>query len=94
MTEAIRRYKRIIQSILKRETHKKRSHRPHVIEHPNPHYRDNDFFAGFLDDLFVNLKQPCEDEPKSNMIESCKQHTYTKHNRTQYKKKKSKQKNK
>lgn len=77
LTEAFRRYKRIIQSILKRDTHKKRSHRHRVIGHPNPHFRNNELFAGVLDDISVNLTKPCEYEPKPNMIESCKIHTHT-----------------
>lgn len=73
LEEAIKRYRRIIQSMLKRDIHaRKRSNRgPHIVEHPSPDFRNNTLFDGFLDIITINLTQACEEKPRSDMVESC-----------------------
>ncbi|XP_055295128.1 beta-hexosaminidase subunit beta-like [Sitodiplosis mosellana] len=72
LTEAIRRYQRIIKSLLKRGIHSQRHahHGPNIVEHPNPEFRNNSNLAGFLDEITINLKNPCEREPHPQMTET------------------------
>lgn len=76
MTEAIRRYQRIIKSLLKRDIHfQRRTNNGHnIVEHPYPEYRNSSYFAGFLEEITINLKNPCERDPHPQMTETCKQH--------------------
>lgn len=73
LTEAITRYKRIIKLLLKRDySSKKREHRPQLVEHPYPEYRNNAHFSGFLDEISIKLKRPCEEKPHPDMNEECR----------------------
>lgn len=73
LTDAIGRYKRIIQQLLERDIHiGKHDHGPNIVEHPHPEFRNNTYFVGFLDEISINLTNPCENAPHSQMQEACK----------------------
>lgn len=73
LTEAIVRYKRIIKLLLKREySSKKRAHGPQLVEHPYPEFRNDPYFNGFLDEITISLKSPCEEKPHPKMKEECR----------------------
>lgn len=76
MTDALGRYKEIIQKILDDEIREKRrasAQSTHIIvESPNPDFRSDQKFSGFVDELKINLKNPCEEEPHPQMKEECK----------------------
>lgn len=78
--EAIRRYQRIIKSLLKRDVHSQRRshHGSNLVEHPSPEFRNSTYFSGYLDEVTINLKNPCEREPHPQMTETCKLFTYCK----------------
>lgn len=73
LTEAIKRYQRIIKTALKRNIYgKRRAHATQLVEHPNPQFRDNPYFQGNLDEIAINLKNACEERPRPDMSEDCK----------------------
>lgn len=72
LTEAIKRYKKIISSTIHSPMRRGTKHSrgaPVVVERPK--WSDNQLFDGFLDEVIVNLTQPCEDKPTENMKEKC-----------------------
>lgn len=72
LTEAIKRYRKIIASTIHSPMHRSKSHlrrAPTVIERPK--WSDNELCDGYLDEVIVNLTQPCEEKPTENMKEKC-----------------------
>ncbi|XP_055295127.1 beta-hexosaminidase subunit beta-like [Sitodiplosis mosellana] len=76
LSAAVRRYQRIIKSLLKRDIHSQRHayHGPNIVEHPNPEIQNSSYFAGFLDEITINLKNPCEHKPHPQMTETYQLH--------------------
>lgn len=73
LTEAITRYKRIIKLLLKRDfSSKKRAHKPQLVELAHPEFRNDAYFSGFLDEIIINLRRPCEETPHPQMKEECR----------------------
>lgn len=78
LDEAIVRYKHIIGRMLKRDHHAKhRGYNPNMIEHPYPEFRNNAYFTGFVDEVTINLKNPCEKQPHPQMKEDCECNKYS-----------------
>lgn len=71
LDEALVRYRKIIQSIIKQDTHT--TNRRELVEHPHPAWRNDNNFDSYLDELTINLKNKCEEKPHPNMVESCKE---------------------
>lgn len=73
LTAAIKRYQRIVRLALNRNAYgKRRAHRPQLVEHPSPVFRNNANYGGSLDEITINLKNACEEKPHPEMSESCK----------------------
>lgn len=72
LTEAIKRYGKIISSTIHSPLRRVKSHLrrvPIVVERSK--WNDNELFDGVLDEVIVNLTQPCEEKPTENMKEKC-----------------------
>lgn len=73
LIDAIKRYKRIIKRLLRRDQYARtQGQTPNIVEHPIPEFRSNPNFGGFIDEVTINLKKPCEELPHANMDEACK----------------------
>lgn len=79
LQEAINRYKYIIRRMLKRAQYAKHTtYDPNLIEHPHPEYRNNPYFIGYMDEITIDLKNPCEIQPHPHMTEDCEYSKYSK----------------
>lgn len=72
LDEAIQRYKHIIRRMLKRDRSAKHTiYDSNLIELPYPEFRNNAYFIGYMDEITINLKNPCEKQPNPRMQEDC-----------------------
>ncbi|XP_031618894.1 beta-hexosaminidase subunit beta-like [Contarinia nasturtii] len=70
LLNAIRRYKLIIQKLLP-SNGRMRPRSPGFIEHPTPEFRNDSLFAGFVDEISIDLTTPCTNAtPHHQMQES------------------------
>lgn len=73
MDDAINRYKRVIERMLRHEISKKFDAHEFETEELLSKFQKKSHFTGFLDQISINLQKKCEERPHPAMMEECKQ---------------------